>query len=67
VIVSVHRVDQTTNEETFMAAGDVRTFFESNGDGSNEEVETVAELEQFGRAWVGGGAAQLFKFTRIDR
>lgn len=50
-----------------MAAGDVRTFFESNGDGSNEEVETVAELEQFGRAWVGGGAAQLFKFTRIDR
>ena len=30
----------------------------------DERIEAMEELERMGRAWIGGGAAQLFYLTR---
>jgi hypothetical protein len=59
VLVNVYRVDQDTFEETF----DRRCYLvDLFGDGENdaEYQDARYEIGQVGRAWIGGGAAQLF-------
>jgi hypothetical protein len=63
--VRIFTVDQSTGEERPVAVADSLSECMPNED--NEYHETLAELEQFGRAWIGGGAAQLFKLETLPR
>ena len=54
--VDLYTVDQDTNEaELYVTDVPLEKFLEDNPD-----VDAEAELKQFGKAFIGGGAAQLF-------
>lgn len=64
MLVNIFEVDQTTNEEVM--TGWRCKFPEdiSHGQVDDEDVAMIGrELAENGVAWVGGGAAQLFKIT----
>lgn len=61
--VRLYEVDQTTGAMDLVDADcDLEQCF---ADDRTEYHSTKAELEKIGRAWVGGGAAQLYYLSRI--
>jgi len=61
MIVKVYAVNQDTGEEVFQWHSRLSDFEFST---AAEYREIRAEIEKSGRAWIGGGAAQLFLAMR---